>query len=321
MLQQTQVSTVIPYFQRFMEAIPSLQSLAQADENKVLSLWAGLGYYSRARNLHKTAQIIQSEYHGRFPRELAAIMSLPGIGRSTAGAIQSFAMRQPASILDGNVKRVLTRLMAYKEPLNKVSTLKPLWQLAESLTPADRAWQYNQAIMDLGATLCTRTRPQCTACPWQSQCIAHQQGNMTDYPVKAKKRHSSKPHVNKHFLLLENHQAEILLFKRPSEGIWGGLWSLPECEQQHCPKAYACSLGLSLQQEQKLDTRQHSFTHFKLSLHPKHYRVRVKQKGLLPTEFFWYNPAQEPPGGLPSPISRLIEEHKRERKHFLQEIE
>lgn len=227
MLQQTQVTTVIPYFERFIKKFPDVKSLANAPEDEVLELWAGLGYYARARNLHKTAKIIQQEYKGTFPNDLLLLQELPGIGRSTAGAIFSLGMNQPAAILDGNVKRVFTRLHAIDGYPNASKTLKQLWQIAEDYLPNERAADYTQAMMDLGALLCTPTQPNCKSCPVQKYCLAHAQDKTTDYPTP--KPTKSLPVRSSHFLILVNNQQEILLEKRPPAGIWGGLWSLPEC--------------------------------------------------------------------------------------------
>ncbi len=226
MLQQTQVATVIPYYQRFMTRFPDLQSLATAPIDAVLHHWSGLGYYARARNLHKTAQMIQHQYQGVFPSSVASLCELPGIGRSTAGAICSIAYQQPAAILDGNVKRVLSRVHAFEGWPGNARVAKQLWEYAETYTPVERTGEYNQAMMDLGATLCLRSKPLCPACPVSQQCKAFQQGNQQDYPGKKPKR--KQPVKQVQMLMIQNPRGELLLQHRPPQGIWGGLWSFPE---------------------------------------------------------------------------------------------
>ena len=198
MLQQTQVNTVIPYYQAFMKRFPSIKSLALADQDAVMLQWSGLGYYSRARNLHKTAQIIHKEHRGRFPRDLDGLMALPGIGRSTAGAILSLSMQIPAPILDGNVKRVLARHHAITGWPGRTETLNQLWAVSESLTPSESTHHYNQAMMDMGATLCTRKQPLCTQCPVHTTCQAYKLGEMDRYPGRKPraKNTSSRTHTS-----------------------------------------------------------------------------------------------------------------------------
>ncbi|MFU8798336.1 MAG: A/G-specific adenine glycosylase, partial [Gammaproteobacteria bacterium] len=218
MLQQTQVNTVIPYFLRFIGRFPYTKILAEASEDEVLHYWTGLGYYTRARNLQRAAQLIEKT---GFPSELQGLQALPGVGRSTAGAILSIAFKKPAAILDGNVKRVLCRYYAIPETP---------WALAENLLPTARAADYSQAMMDLGATVCTRTKPKCSLCPLTDDCKAHLLSSETNYPPKKQSKHI--PVRTTYMLLLCNQRGEVLLEKRPPAGIWGGLWSLPECSQE-----------------------------------------------------------------------------------------
>ena len=227
MLQQTQVTTVLPYFARFMASFPTVQDLAAADWDSIAEHWAGLGYYARARNLHKGAKQLVAviEESGDFPQTLAGWEAISGVGPSTAGAIMAMGLHSYGVICDGNVKRVLTRWAAIDGDITKSATTKELWALAKRLTPKEQSGLFAQAMMDMGATLCTRRNPNCIACPLQDDCLAHAQGRETEYPVKAKKK--PKPSKFSRALLIENQQGEILWIKRPDNGIWGGLWSLP----------------------------------------------------------------------------------------------
>nr|WP_230655841.1 A/G-specific adenine glycosylase [Psychrobacter sp. I-STPA10] len=227
MLQQTQVTTVIPYFQRFISSFPTVQDLASADWDMVAEHWAGLGYYARARNLHKGAKQLVEIINetGEFPQTVVDWEGISGVGRSTAGAIVAMGLHGYGVICDGNVKRVLTRWAGINGDITKSATNKQLWALAERLTPNLQSGEFAQAMMDMGATLCTRTKPACLLCPLQNDCIAHQQGCETAYPVKAKKQ--PKPSKYSDVLLLTNPQGQVLWLQRPESGIWGGLWSLP----------------------------------------------------------------------------------------------
>ena len=227
MLQQTQVTTVLPYFARFMDSFPTVQDLAAAEWDAVAEHWAGLGYYARARNLHKGAKQLVAviDDTGDFPQTLAGWEAISGVGPSTAGAIMAMGLHRYGVICDGNVKRVLTRWAAIDGDITKSATTKELWALAERLTPIEHSGLFAQAMMDMGATLCTRRNPNCTSCPLQADCLAHAQGRETDYPVKAKKK--PKPSKFSRALLIKNEYSEILWIKRPDNGIWGGLWSLP----------------------------------------------------------------------------------------------
>lgn len=236
MLQQTQVATVIPYFERFLAAFPNVKKLAETNLDEVLHLWTGLGYYARARNLHKTAQIIQAEFKGKFPKNLDTLLTLPGIGRSTASAILALSQNQRHPILDGNVKRVLSRHFAIQGWPGHPNVEKTLWDLSERLTPLNNVNYYTQAMMDLGATLCTRARPQCEICPLKKSCLAKKYDKVFEFPasrVKLTKGNPTqslprKPKRKMTVLLLVDSHHHILLEKRPNSGIWGGLWSLPE---------------------------------------------------------------------------------------------
>ncbi|KHD10921.1 DNA glycosylase [Candidatus Thiomargarita nelsonii] len=300
MLQQTQVNTVIPYYQRFMQRFPKVQTLAAAELDEILHQWTGLGYYARARNLHRAAQQICTEYLGELPTNLEGLMRLPGIGRSTAGAILALAHGQCYPILDGNVKRVVCRYYAVDGSPGESKVAKTLWRLAEQNLPTERVAAYTQAIMDLGATVCTRSRPQCVLCPFSHDCAAHQNRQETAYPVpKARK---ILPVKTTTFIMLQNQLGEVLLEKRPPKGIWGGLWSFPECStavetwcQEHlnstAPKCYTWR------------TLRHTFTHFHLDITPVLMQVDACQIVAL-RETNWYNTTQT--YGLAAPVVRLL---------------
>lgn len=227
MLQQTQVVTVIGYFNRFTHHFPTLLDLANATEDEVLAQWAGLGYYARARNLHKTAKIIATEYGGEFPQQFEQVLALPGIGQSTAGAILSLSFQQKHAILDGNVKRVLARVRQVKGHCSQGTTLKLLWKLAERYTPDTRVNHYTQAIMDLGATICTRSQPKCSSCPIANLCASNKEQTQSQYPVPKPKKIKPSRSIAMLVFIKNGH---IYLYKRSSNGIWGSLWSFIECE-------------------------------------------------------------------------------------------
>jgi len=309
MLQQTQVSSVIEYYQRFMKSFPNLKVLAHAHEDKVLEHWAGLGYYARARNLHKTAKIIQQEHHGVFPSTLEDITSLPGIGRSTAGAILSIAFKKPACILDGNVKRVLCRYEAINSWSGESKTEKKLWLLAEQLTPDKRNGDYTQAIMDLGATLCTRSKPQCKHCPLQTNCQANKLNLQSSLPVAKPKK--DIPQKQTWITLIESIDNQILLEKRPPSGIWGSLYSLPEfnpdIDLSDIPNYCQQQFGGKFEQIETHNSIHHTFSHFKLELKPiKLLSVQPQTKIQDNERFIWFNKTQLHTLGMPAPISRYI---------------
>ncbi len=306
MLQQTQVNTVIPFYTRFMQHFPRVQDLAQADEDRVLALWSGLGYYARARHLHRAAKIVAQELQGHFPQDSTALQTLPGIGRSTAGAILSMAFGLPAPILDGNVKRVLTRLHAITGWTGATAVAQHLWQLATYYTPTHRVADYTQAIMDLGATVCTRTQPRCTHCPLHDICQAYQQGNTHVYPqAKVSKR---LPIKAQYFLVLHNAQGEILLEKRPPHGIWGGLWCFPVCDMTdsivtHCATTY----GYAVQRQTAQPSFKHTFSHFHLEIYPLHLHVQALTSACKPARScVWLAPQHALHYGLAAPTLKLL---------------
>lgn len=307
MLQQTQVKTVIPYFQRFMEHFPDVQNLANANEDNVLHLWSGLGYYARARNLHKTAKIVAKQHHGKFPDNLASLTALPGIGRSTAGAILSISMNKPTPILDGNVKRVLTRFHTISGWPGEKQIEKKLWELSEKYTPTKRNPEYTQAIMDLGAMICTRTQPKCSICPLEKNCLAHKQHNETQFPSKKPKK--TLPVRKTFMLLIKNYNGEVLLEKRPPVGIWGGLWCFPQCQTKKEANNW-CETNLQQQPNeiQAWKTFRHTFSHFHLDITPMLLTVREPISKAMETDHaIWYNTAQPDQRGFAAPVLKLLE--------------
>lgn len=275
MLQQTQVKTVMPYYARWLQQFPTVDALAAADQQTVLKAWEGLGYYARARNLHRAAQAIVDEHGGAFPRTLAAVMALPGIGRTTAGGILSAAFDQPLPILDGNVKRILARLVAL--PMPPSQALNRLWQLSEWLLPSENPRDFNQALMDLGATVCTRHRPACLRCPWRSQCQAYNQNRQTELPMTETR--APIPHKQIGVAVVWNQREQILIDRRPQAGLLGGLWEFPGGKVEPGETMEACirrelqeELGIEVSVGDRLITVNHAYTHFKVTLNVYHCR-------------------------------------------------
>lgn len=303
MLQQTQVTTVIPYFLAFTEKFPTIRTLAQAPVDEVLQLWSGLGYYARARNLHKSAQLIVDK--GEFPDNLAELLELPGIGRSTAGAILSIAFGQSTPILDGNVKRVLTRLMAIPGWPGSSKVAQQLWEASARLTPITRTADYTQAIMDLGATVCTRRNPGCYICPLATMCVAWLTGTVNAYPASK----TTKRLPIKHCLLLviTNTDGEILLQKRPPTGIWGGLWSLPECDTIEMMRDWCANQNLTITYYQAGNQQRHTFSHYHLDFTPVYIDTMSTQANFIAEAggLAWFS-TQKIQVGLPAPIKKLL---------------
>lgn len=308
MLQQTQVAVVIPYFERFMARLPTLTALATVPLDVVLHLWSGLGYYARARNLHRAAAIVLSEHRGDLPTDLAQLQTLPGIGRSTAGAILSLALGQRQAILDGNVKRVLARCFAVPGWPGRAQVLAELWDLAERCTPGERVAAYNQAMMDLGATLCSRSVPACERCPLASGCVALALGDIASFPAPKPRREVPVRQVC--MLVLHNAAGEVLLERRPLVGIWGGLWSFPECPPGSDPTDWCrMHLGVGPARVEKLSPRRHSFSHFRLDILPLRLDLESSPAGVADGERrLWYDPRRTSPLGLAAPVARLLEE-------------
>ena len=304
MLQQTQVSTVLGYFDRFMEALPSVEALAAAEEDEVLHLWTGLGYYSRARNLHKTAKLIVAEHGGVFPADVNKLAELPGIGLSTAGAIASISMGLRAPILDGNVKRVLARYVAQDGYPGEPKVARQLWEVAERFTPQQHVNHYTQAMMDLGATLCTRSRPSCLLCPLRDGCRAHLLGRETDFPVP--KPRKTLPQKRTLMPLLVNAAGDILLYRRPSTGLWGGLWSLPELDDLDQLADLAQQQQLALGERRELEGLTHTFSHFQLAIEPWLIEATEQPGRVAEADWLWYNLATPPRLGLAAPVKKLL---------------
>ncbi|ABI58035.1 A/G-specific adenine glycosylase [Alkalilimnicola ehrlichii MLHE-1] len=304
MLQQTQVATVVPYFHRFMRRFPSPRALADAPQEEVLALWAGLGYYARARNLHRAAQHIRDQYGGELPADLDALEALPGIGRSTAGAIHSLGQGRRAVILDGNVKRVLARWHAVDGWPGRTAVARRLWALAEHYTPAHRCADYNQAMMDLGATVCTRRTPRCHECPLQARCAGHASGRPEAWPTPKPKRR--RPLRQTRMLILQ-HGDRVLLQRRPPSGVWGGLWSLPEAAVDADPKSAAAALGLKVDQAGHWPPLRHAFSHFELDIHPIHLRVSGAGQAVKESDTLWQSIHDTGARAVAAPVARLLE--------------
>jgi len=297
MLQQTQVVTVINYFNNFIANFPTLVELANADEEEVLTSWAGLGYYSRARNLHKSAKIILSEYQGIFPTSYSKLIALPGIGESTAGAILSLACNQSRSILDGNVKRVLSRYHRTVGHYSNPKVLKELWQLAKYHTPSTQNAQYTQAIMDLGATICVPRNPLCSKCPVSTNCKAYVYNDQAAFPQK--KARTIRPEKSLAILVFRNDNGKLYLLKRPNKGIWAGLWSFVECENTKVAiNAAIKAHNLKASIVSSLPKFKHSFTHYHLWIHPIIIHSPGLEKG--------YHNIKKLELGVPAPVKKII---------------
>ena len=308
MLQQTQVATVIPYFNQFMVRFPDVHELARAERSEVLSHWSGLGYYARARNLHNAAVEIVEHYGGTFPSDPDTLQTLPGIGRSTAAAIAAQAFDVPAAILDGNAKRVLARYHAVGGWPGRAPVLNKLWEHAEAHTPRERVRDYTQAIMDLGSLLCTRRRPGCAACPVSSDCAAYARNNPEAYPASKPKK--EKPQRSTWMLLVEDHAGRLLFEERPPSGIWGGLLSLPEADPalqpEEVPDYCTTRLGLEVESPQALEVFRHTFSHYHLDIHPLRLSAGRQTTVADDQRYRWLSREEAQLEGLPAPIRRLI---------------
>ena len=307
MLQQTQVKTAIPYFHRFLHRFPSVSQLSRATEDEVLALWTGLGYYNRGRNLHRTAKILKSNHNGQLPKNIPDLMSLPGIGRSTAGAVLSLGYGISAPILDANVKRVLARFHAVSGLIGKSETEKELWSLAESHTPKHES-MYSQAIMDLGATLCASKSPSCGECPLKSRCVGFTNGNPGQFPKKNKRK--TKPERYARMFLLIDQSGRVLIEKRPPTGVWPSLWGPPE--KSICTKVseFVGPFGLTppnIENQESGSTITHTFSHFRLLIEPvyiylkKKTRIRVDRN-----QYRWHSQGLESELGLSVVAKKLL---------------
>ncbi len=307
MLQQTQVATVIPYYARFMARFPDIDALAAAPLDEVLHLWTGLGYYARARNLSACAKVLAAQHRGVFPQRIDEVVALPGIGRSTAGAILALSCGQRHAILDGNAKRVMARVFGIAGDPNSNTVLAALWSQADACTPRREAAAYTQGIMDLGATVCTRARPACTRCPMNTHCVAALQGRQRELPGKKLQR--SRPSREATLLIAQTGGpgcTAILVERRPVSGLWGGLWSPPQFANDSDALAW-CAREFGDADAQALAPIEHAFTHFDLRLKPLLVRGRQQLEVLDGDNRLWYRLDAPPRVGLPQPIRQLFE--------------
>lgn len=307
MLQQTQVATVIPYYQRFMESFPTVTDLANADEDTVLHHWTGLGYYARARNLHKSAKIIRDQYQGRFPDDIEQVIALPGIGRSTAGAVLSLSLNKHHAILDGNVKRVLARCYMVQGHAGQAIYEKTLWPITEALTPKKGVASFNQAMMDLGAMVCTRSKPNCEICPVNAGCLAYLGEEQANYPQKKPKKVIPEKHT---IMVIPRVNQQVLMEKRPPSGIWGGLWCFLEISETSQLTNLLTKLNLKQINSTNLDKFRHTFSHFHLDIEPI-----VVDCEILPAKEIsenntlqWYNLTTKASVGLAASTQKLIKQ-------------
>ena len=304
MLQQTSVAAVIPYYRRFLDAFPDLAALARASEDQALALWSGLGYYARARNLHRAARQVHAQMDDRLPDTVAGLMALPGIGRSTAGAIAAAGFGRSAPILDGNVKRVLCRYRGITAWPARAAVSKSLWECASACTPSRRAADYNQAMMDLGATVCTRSRPACDACPLSARCVARRLGIQARCP--GARQTKPRPWRAARFAVILDRRDAALLVRRPVPGVWGGLWCFPELPAD-CDVPAWCQerWGLVLQPLGELPEQRHQFTHYQLRATLSLFRLahrRVATPALDPKR--WWHPRMRSAIGLAAPVGQ-----------------
>ncbi len=305
MLQQTQVATVIPYYKRFIARFPTVHALAAAPLDEVLHLWTGLGYYARGRNVHKTARILVEDYQGAFPRDIERLCALPGIGRTTAGAILAFAHGQRHAILDGNVKRVLARYHRLHGWPGRSAVARRLWALAERHTPHARIADYTQAVMDLGATVCRRAAPRCDVCPLRRTCAARLHGDPLAFPTPAPRRDKPEKAV---CVVMIRDAGRILLERRPAAGVWGGLWGFPECAPEADVAAFIKGrYRMEVAPEPHWDPIRHSFTHFHLRITPVPARLITNGGGIMEAgDLVWYNLLYPDERGLAAPVKSLL---------------
>ena len=307
MLQQTQVATVIPYYHKFMASFPTVEVLANAEQDDVLAHWSGLGYYARARNMHKAAKMLVDEFDSEFPQTVESVCELSGIGRSTAAAILSISRGVQAAILDGNVKRVLARFHAVPVWPGEKKTENAMWDLAESYMPNERCGDYTQAMMDLGATLCTRSKPQCLLCPLESDCQGRLAEDPTKFPVRKPKK-AAKPEKSIQLLILRNQQEQFLLEKRPQAGIWGGLWSLPELASNesivlHIEQRFS----IQVSSVTSLSSFRHTFSHYHLDISPSQVQISDMQWVMEGDKYQWFDHQDALIVGLPAPVRSILE--------------
>ena len=308
MLQQTQVATVIPYYERFLKRFPDIVALADAPADDLMQHWAGLGYYARARNLHAAAKQVISLHGGIFPRDFDAIHALPGIGRSTAAAISAFAFGARCAILDGNVKRVFARHFGVKGDVKSKPVEEKLWAVANEQLPKSGIESYTQGLMDLGATVCTRSRPSCILCPVQKTCVAFNEGMIDELPGKGAKRET--PHRQTRMLVVIQN-GEVLLEKRPPSGIWGGLWCLPELPvEEDIFHVLHSRYGLKGRTVRTLDRMEHGFTHYSLSIFPTEIAVTSLDARESVPGLMWINQDDADGAALPAPVKRILRDRR-----------
>jgi A/G-specific adenine glycosylase len=300
MLQQTQVAAVIPYYERFLRRFPTIELLASASEDEVLQLWSGLGYYARGRNLHAAAKAVVGR--GAFPRTAEEIAGLPGIGKSTAAAIAAFAFGERAAILDGNVKRVLARYYGIEGRPGEKAVETRLWAHAAKLLPKNGIETYTQALMDLGATVCTRSAPRCDACPVRASCEARRANRVAEIPAPRPRRALPQKAVT---WLLLRHQGRVLLEKRPSPGIWGGLWSFPEAPPKDIGGYCVANLGCEIIRKHEMQALEHGFTHFRLQIRPLLCEVAARPRLESPGRQ-WLELEQAHDAAVPTPVRKLL---------------
>lgn len=307
MLQKTQVATVIPYFEKFINHFPDITCLANASLDEILHLWTGLGYYARARNLYKAAQQIVAKYNGNFPNKFEQVISLPGIGRSTAGAILSLSQNQHFPILDGNVKRVLTRYYGIAGWPGKKEVENQLWALSTQVTPANDAQYFNQAMMDLGAMICSRSKPKCELCPLQKGCHAFINHSWQNFPAKKPKQQIAAK--SSWFLILQ-HDNSIWLEKRPPAGIWGGLFIFPQFDTLNALNEWLENSGIVYDKIEQLIPFRHTFSHFHLDVIPIYVTINQFSACMDETQGLWYNLQQDIKIGLAAPVENLLNQFR-----------
>lgn len=309
MLQQTQVATVVPYYLRFIEQFPNISSLAAAQEDAVLARWSGLGYYTRARNLHRAARMMHAQYGGEFPMDFESILALPGVGRSTAAAVCALAMHQRRAILDGNVKRVLARHRGIEGYPGKKAVELQMWNYAEAMLPDQDVAIYTQGLMDLGASVCTRTKPHCTKCPVRQDCEAFLSHRVAQLPTPRPRKEI--PQRSATFLIVQDN-VEILLEKRPASGIWGGLWCFPVLEEGADALA-SCKqrFGVEAEAMYTLSSFTHVFTHFRLHITPMLFKAERVASQSGESGWAWMNTNTALQAGLPAPVRKLVERLER----------
>ncbi len=307
MLQQTQVSAVIGYYEKFMQRFPDIATLAAASTDDVMQYWAGLGYYARARNLHRAAQIVEADFAGEFPRQYDEVWALPGIGRSTAAAICAFAYGEPRAILDGNVKRVFARHFGVDGDVRSKAIEDAMWEIADREVPKKDIESYTQGLMDLGATLCTRSSPSCLLCPLRTTCVAFNDGRVAELPGRSPKKET--PHRQTRMLVMLS-ASEVLIERRPPTGIWGGLWSLPEVALEDDAMAIAKSkYKISMTKGRRprpLPEVEHGFTHYSLTIYPVELAVAKRQTALEEPGRLWLNLADAEGAALPAPVKKIL---------------